>query len=136
MLIDDDPAVVAGMDALFTAWGARVSIAAGADEAVAAIATAAHPVDLVVADLRLADDACGVDAIAAVRRAVRRPVPALVVTGDAGAAARAAVAAAGLPMLSKPVVGPALLAAARRALEADASAAARPDRRPQAGLSP
>jgi signal transduction histidine kinase/CheY-like chemotaxis protein len=136
VLIDDDPAVVAGMDALFTAWGARVSTAAGADEAVAAIAASVQPVDLVVADLRLADDACGVDAIAAVRSAVRRPVPALVVTGDAGAAARAAVAAAGLPMLSKPVVGPALLAAARRALEPAAPVAARAYRRRRSELSP
>jgi two-component system, sensor histidine kinase len=121
-VIDDDPAVVAAMRALFAAWGAGV---AGGDSVAALLADMAAPArddgdgapDLIVADLRLADGRCGLDAVAQLRAACRRQPPALIVSGDTGEDARAAVAAAGYTLLSKPLFATALQAAAVAALE-------------------
>jgi CheY-like chemotaxis protein len=117
VVIDDDPAVVEGMRALFGAWRARVTSGAGADEALRVLIAAGVPaVDLIVADLRLADDACGIAAVAALRRRVGNAVPALIVSGDASDSARKEVRAADMVLLAKPVVAPALLAAASAAI--------------------
>ena len=123
-VIDDDPAVVAAMRALFSAWGAGV---AGGDSVAAVMADMAGPAgddhggdggpDLIVADLRLADGHCGLDAVAQLRAACGRRPPALIVSGDTGEEARAAVAAAGYTLLSKPLFATALQAAAVTALE-------------------
>jgi signal transduction histidine kinase len=123
-VIDDDPAVVAAMRALFSAWGAGV---AGGESVAAVVADMAacarrdddgdRGPDLIVADLRLADGRCGLDAVAQLRAACGRQPPALIVSGDTGDDARAAVAAAGFTLLSKPLVASALQAAAAAALE-------------------
>jgi signal transduction histidine kinase/CheY-like chemotaxis protein len=123
-VIDDDPAVVAAMRALFSAWGADV---AGGDSVAAVIADMAERArgddgaksapDLIVADLRLADGRCGLDAVAHLRAACGRLPPALIVSGDTGEDARAAVAAAGFTLLPKPLVATALEAAAAAALD-------------------
>jgi two-component system, sensor histidine kinase len=123
-VIDDDPAVVAAMRALFSAWGAGV---AGGESVAAVIADLAASArdndardrgpDLIVADLRLADGCCGLDAVAQLRTACGRRPPALIVSGDTGEDARAAVAAAGFTLLSKPLVAAALHAAAVAALQ-------------------
>ncbi len=127
-VIDDDPAVVAAMRALFSAWGASV---AGGESVAAAIADLAavsrrdgcgdRGPDLIVADLRLADGDCGLDAVAQLRAACGRHAPALIVSGDMQEEARAAVAAAGFTLLSKPLVATALQAAAAAALESEAA---------------
>jgi signal transduction histidine kinase/ActR/RegA family two-component response regulator len=116
VVIDDDSAVVAAMRALFAAWGARVTGAADVRGAFAALRDCEPAPDLVVADLRLAAGASGVDAIAALREGLGADIPALVVSGDTSEAARAEVAAAGVTLLAKPVVAAALRRAAERAL--------------------
>jgi len=116
LVVDDDPAVVAAMRALFTAWGARVTGAGDAPSAIAALGTRAGAPDLVVADLRLAGGASGVGAIASLRGHFSTDVAALIVSGDTSEAARSEVAAAGVTLLAKPVVAAALRRAAERAL--------------------
>ncbi len=124
-VIDDDPAVVAAMRALFEAWGARVAGGDSVDAVMAELAgTSATPArgagsapDLIVADLRLANGQCGVDAVAELRAACGRTPPALIVSGDTGEDARSAVAAAGFTLLSKPLVAASLQSAAAAALE-------------------
>ncbi len=73
--------------------------------------------DLIVADLRLADGASGIDAIGDIRAAQGSAVPALIVSGDTSETAREEACAAGITLLSKPVVASALRMAAERALE-------------------
>jgi DNA-binding response OmpR family regulator len=73
-------------------------------------------VDLIVADLRLADGKSGIDAIARLRSALGSATPALVVSGDTSGAAQAEVRAAGVELLVKPVVATALKNAAEAAL--------------------
>ncbi len=126
-VIDDDPAVVAAMRALFSAWGAEVAGGESVGAVVADLETGGRAddaggrePDLIVADLRLADGCCGLDAVAQLRAACGVRTPALIVSGDTGEDARAAVAAAGFTLLSKPLVASALQAAAAAALRQDA----------------
>jgi two-component system, sensor histidine kinase len=129
VVIDDDPAIVEGMKALFGACGAVVTGATGADAGTAALAATALPdVDLIIADLRLGEGASGLDAVSALRAQLRDDIPALIVSGDASESACAEVRASRMSMLAKPVVAPALLIAARLAMESRTPDA--PDRDP------
>ena len=128
VVVDDDPAVVAAMRALFASWQAVTAGGADANSALAALAASddagANDVDLIVADLRLADGKSGIDAIARLRSALGAGTPALVVSGDTSDAAQAEVLAAGVKLLVKPVVAGALKDAAEAALATRAGGAA------------
>jgi signal transduction histidine kinase/ActR/RegA family two-component response regulator len=120
-VVDDDPAVVAAMRTLFEAWGARVIAGATAAAVLAEAAADRREVpaefDLIVADLRLGEGGCGLEAVAQILAAAPTAPAVLIVSGDTGEAARAAVAAAGFTLLAKPVVAATLQAAAIAALE-------------------
>ena len=119
VLVDDDPTVVSAMKALFASWDA---VAIGSSDAAHAIATLAdgeardYTVDLIVADLRLADGKSGIDAILRLRARLGNDTPAIVVSGDTSPAAQAEVRAAGVKLLVKPVVAAALKEAAEHAI--------------------
>ena len=114
VVVDDDPAVVSAMHALFTSWGADVRGGEDAFAALAALGT--RSADLIVADLRLGDGASGIDAIGRLRDALGTATPALVVSGDTSEVARNEARVAGVTLLSKPVVAAALRNAAEVAL--------------------
>ncbi len=80
LVIEDDPAVRDGMAELLRPWGCRVTLAADAAEALQAVKTA--PPDVILSDYWLANGQTGPDAIAAVRGAAGRNLPALLVSGD------------------------------------------------------
>jgi signal transduction histidine kinase len=111
-VIDDDESAIEGMRALFGAWGARVAGGTQADAVLAALGALESYPDLIVADLRLADGASGVSAVARLRAELGAPIPALIVSGDVGTAATHDARAAGLPLLQKPVDATALRVAA------------------------
>ncbi|MBN8478656.1 MAG: hybrid sensor histidine kinase/response regulator, partial [Burkholderiales bacterium] len=98
--------------ALFAAQGAQVAGGAHAEAVLAALGEAGRYPDLIVADLRLADDANGLDAIAHLRDQFGTTIPALVVSGDLRESSEREVRGAGLALLSKPVVPASLEAAA------------------------
>ena len=114
-MIDDDPAAVEGMRALFSTWGAEIAGGAHADAVLAALGEVERYPDLIVADLRLADGTSGLAAIARLRDELGEQVPALVVSGDLGAGAARDVREAGFVLLPKPVVPASLEAAPRGA---------------------
>jgi CheY-like chemotaxis protein len=120
VVVDDDPAVVDAMRALFASWKAMAVGGADAGSVLAAVAAsedfARGDVDLIVADLRLADGKSGIDTIARLRAALGSATPAFVVSGDTSDAAQAEVRAAGVELLVKPVVAAALKDAAEGAL--------------------
>jgi signal transduction histidine kinase/FixJ family two-component response regulator len=118
-VVDDDPAVVAAMSALFASWGARVAGGNDAEAALEVLGEAAP--DLIVADLRLADGGSGIAAIAEIRRACGETMPALIVSGDTSDDATAEARAAGVTLLSKPLVASALQRAAETALDANSA---------------
>jgi CheY-like chemotaxis protein len=117
VVVDDDPAVVAAMHALFVSWNALVTVGTDASSALAALADSeSSSVDLIVADLRLAEGQSGIDAIARLRARLGAGTPAIVVSGDTSSAAQAEVRAAGVKLLLKPVVAAALRSAAEEAV--------------------
>ena len=111
-VIDDDPAAVDAMRLLFETWGAVVAGGVDVDALLAACGELGRYPDLIVADLRLTDGACGVDVVAQLRDEFGAPIPALVISGDTGSAASRRVRDAGLALLPKPVVASALESAA------------------------
>jgi len=115
-VIDDDSATVDAMRTLFETWGATVVGGATPDALLAGVGNLACYPDLIVADLRLANDRCGIDAVRRIRDELGYAVPAIIVSGDTGTHAARAVRDAGLTLLPKPAVGATLRTAAQSAI--------------------
>jgi len=109
LVIDDDEPVREGMRQTLVAWGCVPIMASDAAEAVA-LCRMQVP-DAMVVDFRLPDNRDGLDAIATVRAALDRAIPALVVSGESSSEQIARVRNAGFTLLHKPVA-PAKLRAA------------------------
>ncbi|MEO5322283.1 ATP-binding protein [Mesorhizobium sp. CC13] len=123
MVVEDEADVLDAMVQLLTLEGHRVYAGRSAAEAQSAHAQASKaghaPVDLIVADYRLADGATGFEAIQALTAYVGRPVPAIIITGDTSPERLKEVNASGARILHKPIGGEdlreAILAACRQA---------------------
>ncbi len=116
VVIDDDPEILAAMQALLTGWGWRVHAAADVD-ALAPVLLAEQGVpDLLISDFRLRDGASGLDAVARLRDEYNDDIPAILVTGDTAPERLAEAQASGLLLLHKPVRDQDLQAAMARAL--------------------
>ncbi|WP_068071518.1 ATP-binding protein [Novosphingobium lentum] len=102
LIIDNDDAILSGMRALLENWGHTVLVARGPGDP-AAIAAAQGPLDLVIADYHLDDNARGDDAIAALRKLAGRELAGVVITADRSEEVKARIAAARFPLLNKPV---------------------------------
>jgi Na+/proline symporter/signal transduction histidine kinase/CheY-like chemotaxis protein len=120
LVVDNDLAVLRAMQALVGGWDLTVDVARDRDEALAAARRA--PPDLLLLDYHLDAGATGLDLHAALC-ALHGPLPAVVLTADHGEPVRAAVAAAGLPLLMKPVKPLALRSLMGRLLAARAGLA-------------
>lgn len=112
LIVDDDPGVTFALRRLLEAHGAgRVAVARNADEAEAELARGA--VDAIVIDLHL----YGMRGDAFFYRACElQPTIAertLFITGDVSPAANDAITSTGCPLLMKPFLASALLAAVR-----------------------
>jgi DNA-binding response OmpR family regulator len=103
VLLEDDPALREALAALLRHNGCQVLEAAGADEALQALAGHLRCPDLLLCDMRLGGGADGLQAVDALRSAVAEPVPALILTGETDEATLARLAAGGPPVLYKPV---------------------------------
>ena len=121
-VIDDERAVVDGLRALYSAWGAEVIAATTGDDLLAALGNASGYPDLVVADYRLARGELGTEVIARLRSEIGSPVPALLITGDSTAVLGAASECA-CEVLIKPVLPGELKAASSRILASQSVAA-------------
>jgi Na+/proline symporter/signal transduction histidine kinase len=110
LCIDNEPAVLQGMQTLLTGWGCSVAIARGAEQALEYLRQGAQPPDIILADYHL-DDGTGTGAVAAVRAASRTQIPAIIITADHSAEVQREVRLKGHALLRKP-----LKAAALRAL--------------------
>jgi signal transduction histidine kinase/CheY-like chemotaxis protein len=80
VVIDDDALALEGTGGLLRSWGCLV-IAAGSDREALARLNGKTP-DLIISDFHLEDGRTGVEAIRALRTALGREVPALLVSGD------------------------------------------------------
>jgi signal transduction histidine kinase/ActR/RegA family two-component response regulator len=103
LVIDDDAAVREAMRLQLAAWGITAWLAADAAQALAIVAQHGSP-DAVLADLRLAGDASGLEAAQVVRTACAdAPPPVAMITGETDSARLAAARDGGQPVLIKPL---------------------------------
>jgi len=116
LAIDDEPVQRSAMEMLFRQWGCEVLTAGSAEEALAKLAWAARPLDVIIADYRLRDGVTGAQAISQIRRSLYRNVPGLILTGDTEPARLIEAKASGFDLLYKPVDPDELLASLRQAI--------------------
>jgi signal transduction histidine kinase/CheY-like chemotaxis protein len=116
--IDDEPDVLASLERLLEDRGFAVLAETSVEGALARLAGSPVRPDLVIADLHLAGDVSGIDAVARVRRYLGYEIPALLITGDTSPERLRKMHGSGLQLLHKPVAAEELVAAARRALAA------------------
>jgi Na+/proline symporter/signal transduction histidine kinase len=109
LCIDNEPAVLEGMQTLLSGWGCHVLAARDVAGAVAAVASSGTVPDVILADYHL-DGETGLDAVMAVREAAGAPVPAIVITADHSPEVERDLRRRGLSLLRKPVKAAALRA--------------------------
>ena len=118
LVIDNDPAILAGMRALLENWGHEAITAAGPDEP-RVLAAARAGLSLMLADYHLEDGLTGDIAVARIRAAHGGNLPAAIVTADRSEEVKAKLSALELPILTKPIK-PAQLRALLRQVAASA----------------
>ncbi|WP_062788924.1 hybrid sensor histidine kinase/response regulator [Aquitalea pelogenes] len=106
LLIEDDDIVRSSMVMLLQSWGCQCMAAESLETALPLLAQQTPA--LLISDYRLREKKSGTDAIRAIRKAVGRDIPALLLTGDTAPARLREASDSGLPLLHKPVA-PALL---------------------------
>jgi len=111
-VVDDDAATLDAMQTLFETWGAIVVCGEAIESLIAAIGELERYPDLIVADLRLANNHSGIDAVRQLRHELGVAIPAIIVSGDTGMGADSEARAAALMLLPKPVVAATLHATA------------------------
>jgi CheY-like chemotaxis protein len=106
LCVDDDPANLDALGALLTRWGCSVRGCRDELAAVRAISEGFVP-DVLLCDYQIDRHETGAEVLQAVREALRRrghgEPASVVITGDMGSPGLAALVAAGLPVLHKPV---------------------------------
>jgi signal transduction histidine kinase/CheY-like chemotaxis protein len=85
LCVDNEPAVLDGMETLLTGWGCTVLKAGSIEEAVRTVNTHAASggpsPDIILADYHL-DRGTGLDAIAAVKLSMKREIPSVIITAE------------------------------------------------------
>ncbi|PWC58897.1 histidine kinase [Azospirillum sp. TSH7] len=102
LVIDDEPLVRKGLQAMLESWGYRVLTAGSIQDAVLLVESGKWP-DAILADYRLRSGETGLNAIKAVCERLDVPVPATVITGDTAPERLVEVRAGGHALLHKPV---------------------------------
>jgi signal transduction histidine kinase/CheY-like chemotaxis protein len=102
LCIDNDHAILDGMQTLLDGWGCQVLKAADLPEAIAAMAASGAEPDGLLVDYHL-DGGNGVAAIAELRRRLRRHLPAILITADRSAHVREEADREAAHLLTKPI---------------------------------
>ncbi|MBL8895176.1 MAG: PAS domain-containing hybrid sensor histidine kinase/response regulator, partial [Rhizobiales bacterium] len=102
LVIDNEPAILAGMQSLLGGWGCNVFIAKGAAEALALWPGRGEDVDLILADYHL-DGEDGLTLIDSIRRLSARRVPAILITADRSRQVQDLASAHDVQCLRKPL---------------------------------
>jgi signal transduction histidine kinase/CheY-like chemotaxis protein len=106
LIIDDDAGARDAASGLLRQWGWDVISAGSSRQALAALASDSRTPDVIVSDYHLAGEKgheSGIDAIARIRDARARAIPAVLVSGDVTAELRADAARQSLHLLHKPL---------------------------------
>ena len=102
LCIDNERAILDGMETLLGGWGCRTLKAAGLAEALAAIEASGLEPDGLLVDYHL-DGGNGIAAIAELRRRSAPRVPAILITADRSLRVREEARAEDAHLLNKPV---------------------------------
>ncbi len=123
LCIDNETAVLDGMETLLRGWQCFVTTATSARQAIEKLNNKARPPDVILADYHLDAGATGPDAIDDVRQHCNRFIAAAVITADHSSAVKRELVDKELTVLRKPVNAGALrallTALARRQLAAE-----------------
>jgi signal transduction histidine kinase len=109
LCIDNDLAILDGMETLLGGWGCRVLKAADLEGAIAAVGEARASPDGLLVDYHL-DQGNGIDAIAALRRRFGSGLTAILITADRSPHVREEARRNGIAVLNKPLKPAALRA--------------------------
>ncbi len=82
LVIEDDAMQLMAMQMLLESWGCQVLSGTSARSALEAVAAAKEPPQAIISDFRLPDGISGTEAVAQLRQAIGKPVPAVLQTGD------------------------------------------------------
>jgi signal transduction histidine kinase len=104
LVIDDDALVLDSMRGALKSWGCNVVTASSGAAALACLAELERTPDLIISDYRLADGDNGIRAIERLRKALRAPVPAFLISGDTAPERLREARASGYYLLHKPVL--------------------------------
>jgi CheY-like chemotaxis protein len=107
VVVEDETIVLMGYRMLFESWGYRVVAGTSLDEAMEQLSEGDAP-SVIVADYRLKHGQTGVGAIRVIQSTYGDHIPAILITGDTAVDRLREAAGSGLPILHKPVNGPAL----------------------------
>ena len=103
VFVDDEATIMEGMEVLLRDWGCQPVIAATAVGALAGLAEARRPPDIIVSDYRLRERENGIDVIAQIREHYAADIPGILVSGDTGIELLREAKDRGLHILHKPV---------------------------------
>jgi two-component system, sensor histidine kinase len=82
VVVDDEAAIVQGMQVLLESWGARVIGSQSGEDVLARVLEAEQLPDLIIADYRLGGGAVGTEVIDRLRNDLDPEIPALLITGS------------------------------------------------------
>ena len=106
-MLDDDAMVLAATERLLTDWGCTVYAAASAGAALEQLVGLDRPLDLMIADRRLAEGEAGERVLARIRASAKRsgtrPAAGIIVTGETGSEVLRTLERSGFKVLNKPV---------------------------------
>ncbi|MCJ2182643.1 PAS-domain containing protein [Novosphingobium sp. 1949] len=115
LVVDNDPAILLGMEALLENWGLDVVTVTDPSDPAAAAALE-QDLAMLIVDYHLDDALTGERAVAMLRERAGRTIPAMLITADRSDEVAEMAAGLGLPVLNKPVK-PARLRALLRQLD-------------------
>jgi signal transduction histidine kinase/CheY-like chemotaxis protein len=109
LCIENEPQVLAGMEALLSGWGCQVLTAPGLKEAAAAIKDGHTRPDALLVDYHL-DEGNGIDAVMSLRKDLDSGIPAALITADRSPTVRDEARAKSIQVFHKPLKPAALRA--------------------------
>jgi CheY-like chemotaxis protein len=102
-LIEDDPESLEAMTLQLRQWGCHVAAAGSVSVLLRELTDHLRSPDAIISDYRLDGMPVGLQAVAELRKALNESLPAMIVTGEAGAEDLILLRESGLPILFKPV---------------------------------
>jgi signal transduction histidine kinase/CheY-like chemotaxis protein len=103
VVVDDEAAIIEGMQTLLSGWGMKVVTSNSGDDVVAAVHDIGAMPDLLIVDYRLGAARNGIEVVQDLRRALDPEIPAILISGSMTPDLAQHAGSAGLECILKPV---------------------------------